>query len=343
MANGHSGHRSPPIWRYTVFLLSLLATTHVQGDSVSKFIFPDTNGLVLNTQDTILVSYISPFPSPGLYLWCWPGPHNVWAEDAAAPFNGTQPVFLNFTSDKPCWFNLRRVFDGPDGANGPEFDILSTTREGGSQTISTVDIATVSATSQTTSATDLTSSSPSTATTPDTTTTSTRTTIAPISTGISNQTNSTSPEGGGGGGMSATTAMGIAIGSTAGAIILVIAIFMCLRRFKRRIIEEAALKVAMGSGGGGSSSQYTGPATTTSTVIDSAVTSPYTDTTSYRDQLLSHIGQAWPRTPLQEISADRDRVEMATERYVAEMGSDNGAAEISTSYLGYSARFERYA
>ena len=53
------------------FFLTFLTTVAAEDDNPkSRFIFPDRGFLPIHLHDTLLVSYISSFPTPGLYLWC---------------------------------------------------------------------------------------------------------------------------------------------------------------------------------------------------------------------------------------------------------------------------------
>ncbi|KAM7221186.1 hypothetical protein V8F06_003361 [Rhypophila decipiens] len=233
---------SRPSWHLLLSFITGLSTTQlvvaVDANPKSAFTFPDEDWMVFQLNDVVLVSYVSSFPDPGLYAWCKDGDDvtQVFTKEPAAGYNGTQAVKIDFTSEGNCWWNLRRIFDSPDGANGRPFKVISVEREGGPRTIS-----------------------------PSTLSTSTTTTISSASTtptGLTNPTNQPSNESvpqntitdstSGSGGLSTGAAAGIGVGVGLVVLILLIAGVILLRRWKSTVIAEAvkASSKAATPGGG---------------------------------------------------------------------------------------------
>ncbi|KAK3689060.1 hypothetical protein B0T22DRAFT_165747 [Podospora appendiculata] len=207
----------------TWLLLSLLAiNTKVvaqdTGNWPSSFLYP-VGDLTFNTNDTVIVSYLSPFQSPEMYIWCTPGydTRKTWYSSKIPPFNGTVGVQLNFTSTEPCWFNLRRNNTGPDGANGHEFSVLDVVRKDGPQTFSLVSTSTSS-----TSAT----------------TTPTGTTTSVAAAGTSDT--APAPTGGTSSGLSAGAIAGIVIGAVVAVIAIFFGVLAYMARWKRSVREAAS-------------------------------------------------------------------------------------------------------
>ncbi|KAK3386114.1 hypothetical protein B0H63DRAFT_474222 [Podospora didyma] len=120
-------------------LLSRVVTAQTEDpDHGVRWQYPSPEGLIFNTEDTINVQYTSTFPSPHLFTFCnsaeaGKGPKYISQVDAA-PFNGTTPVWLNWTSATTCYFNLRPGLEAGHGSNGVKFNILGFERAGGGQT-----------------------------------------------------------------------------------------------------------------------------------------------------------------------------------------------------------------
>lgn len=233
----------------------------------SAFTFPAEVGMTFYQNDTVLVSYVSSFPDPGLYGWCEddsgikngmatslslrhdPGRRIltrllvVYSNDHAASFNGTQPVLIDFTFDTgKCWWNLRRQFESPDGANSPKFKVADTEREGGSQTISQ--------SSSSTTSTPPSSSTPSRQTGTSTLTTTTSSSTTTSTNGVSSNTSSSSPNDSGGLSTAAAAGIGVAVGVV--VIVFLIALLIWLRKWKSNVIAEAVKATQSGGAGGGS-------------------------------------------------------------------------------------------
>ncbi|KAM7198190.1 hypothetical protein V8F20_006217 [Naviculisporaceae sp. PSN 640] len=244
-------------------------------NSQSAFTFPAAgeDGMTYYQNDTVLVSYVSSFPDPGLYAWCKDDNgqvYNVYTNSHAASFNGTQPVLIDFTTDNgECWWNLRRQFESPDGANGGVFTVADTEREGGPQTISQFRLATSSMTTLAASSTSLTGNTRQTQTGA-----STFTTTSSSITSTSTDTDDVSPNGNGtnptpqqnsndGGGLSTAAAAGIGVAVGVVVVVFLIGLIIWLRKWKSNVIAEAVKATQSGSGGSGGSggSTFDSPAT----------------------------------------------------------------------------------
>ncbi|KAM7199116.1 hypothetical protein V8F33_004591 [Rhypophila sp. PSN 637] len=227
---------SRPSWHLLLSFITSLSTTQrvvaLDENPKSAFTFPDEDWMVFQQNDVVLVSYVSSFPDPGLYAWCKDGDNmtQVYTKEPAAGFNGTQAVKIDFTSEGNCWWNLRRIFNSPDGANGRPFKVISVEREGGPRTIS-----------------------------PSALSTSTTFTSASTPTGSTNPTNQPSNEsasqntttdstGGSGGGLSTGAAAGIGVAVGLVVLILLIAGVIFLRRWKSNVIAEAVKAVTPAEG-----------------------------------------------------------------------------------------------
>ncbi|KAK3317278.1 hypothetical protein B0T19DRAFT_288840 [Cercophora scortea] len=227
--DGMSRTRSRRSW----LLLSLLAINtktlaQDSGNWPSSFLYP-VGDLIFNINDTVIVSYLSPFPSPEMYVWCTPGfnTRNMWYSNKIPPYNGTVGVQLNFSSTEPCWFNLRRNNTGPDGANGNEFSITDIVRKDGPQTFSLVSTATASTSTTSTSAT----------------TSATTTTSASTAEKSDTSTPSTSPSTGSA--LSPGAIAGTVIGTVVAVIAIIFGILVYMARWKKSV-REAALAAGRG-------------------------------------------------------------------------------------------------
>ncbi|KAK4215577.1 hypothetical protein QBC37DRAFT_418887 [Rhypophila decipiens] len=235
---------SLPSWHLLLSFIAGLSTTQlvvaVDANPKSAFTFPDEDWMVFQLNDVVLVSYVSSFPDPGLYAWCKDGDNvtQVFTKEPAAGYNGTQAVKIDFTSEGNCWWNLRRIFDSPDGANGRPFKLISVEREGGPRTISPSALST--STMTTTSATS---------TTP---TGSTNPTNQPSNESVLPQNNPTDTNNSNSGGLSTGAAAGIGVAVGLVVLILLIAGVIFLRRWKSTVIAEAvkASSEAATPGGG---------------------------------------------------------------------------------------------
>ncbi|KAK0630475.1 hypothetical protein B0T17DRAFT_616125 [Bombardia bombarda] len=281
---------------FALFLTNVAVLTNAQDDAhwQSNFSFP-TDGQIFHTMDTVLVTYTSPFPSPRLYVWCGPGgPSQEFSEDAP-PFNASFPVLLNFTSAKPCWFNLRRIgyeevtsatnaTEAAEGVNGFEFNVLGSVRDGGPQTI-------VASSFTSTSTTSSSLSSPTSIST--TTSDSSTPSSAPAGSGG----NSIAAGSTGSGGLSAGAAAGIGVGVAIAVIALAAGAVVWLRRWKKKVRESPSIMHP--DGGGGDGLRYEAPG----------------DNGAYGNQAVQSHEQKWPlqqHAPYEMSEALMSAAEMPT-------------------------------
>ncbi|KAK4033470.1 hypothetical protein C8A01DRAFT_40072 [Parachaetomium inaequale] len=225
-----------------MLLTTALLAAGVAGQILGKkpvFLYPaDGSKYVYNKLDTVVVTYAAQDETAELYTFCDPGRETMIDHQTVPGFSASVPVLLNFTSEMPCWFDLRTGPNGIDGKNSVWFNVLSEERSTGPQTLG-VDSNTPR------SPTPPTLSTPSSRTTTRrnsrraATTDNSSSSIAPTSTPTpdSNEIPTPAPEGGetAGGGMSYWVATGIGLGTGIGLAVLIGLGFMCwCRRIDRQ-------------------------------------------------------------------------------------------------------------
>ncbi|KAE9374309.1 hypothetical protein N431DRAFT_481549 [Stipitochalara longipes BDJ] len=110
--------------------LMLLGRVQAVNNHGVDFLFP-TDGQILNFQDTINVTWTSPFPKPILYTFCYNSTTNNAHQEAVqrvTPYNGSQLVQLVWEGVASCNFDLRPNTTAGNGANSPNFIVLPTAR-----------------------------------------------------------------------------------------------------------------------------------------------------------------------------------------------------------------------
>ncbi|KAH9889591.1 hypothetical protein F4778DRAFT_381557 [Xylariomycetidae sp. FL2044] len=81
-----------------------------------------TEGSTFFYEDTVNVTYTSPFEKPLLYTFCTSTDGKVIQrkKGEVTPYNGTAPILLDWPEDgEPCWFNLRPNATQGTGSNSP--------------------------------------------------------------------------------------------------------------------------------------------------------------------------------------------------------------------------------
>lgn len=192
-------------------------------------------------------------------------------EQRAPGFNASVPVLLNFTSDTPCWFNVRTGPNGIDGENSATFNLLGEERSTGRKTFGPLDISEISSSSSLAPSSPAPSLSPS-----PSSPSSTDGVSGPAATDDSNDgessssttstPNSSQDTSSARGSLSAGASAGVGIG--AGIGVIAVAAVACWYLRRRR--NTAGMEISGGQhphsgGGGGDGSRmeqyfYTGPA-----------------------------------------------------------------------------------
>ncbi|KAH8678275.1 hypothetical protein BX600DRAFT_493572 [Xylariales sp. PMI_506] len=220
--------QAAPLALARLFIVNLLMSLGVFAASNGvTFLFP-TEGLTLYYLDTINVTYESDFSAPNLYTFCDSG-NDFIRSTAAAPYNGSTLVLLNFTSSTPCYFDLRPGTAAGQGANSDSFTLVNSQRGALTVGLSTTQSPT-STTSTTASTSTGTSSSSAVPTTSSATALTTTTSAAPTTT--------TTAAASGGDKLSTGAAAGIGVGATIAVIGLGAALAWWF--WRRRVARKAA-------------------------------------------------------------------------------------------------------
>ncbi|KAH8786318.1 hypothetical protein F5882DRAFT_122929 [Hyaloscypha sp. PMI_1271] len=122
---------NPSVFKsFLLCYLSLLGFTLSANNHGVRFLFPTTNQ-ILNYQDTVNVTWRSPFKNPLLYTFCYNSvTHDMIREgiQKVAPYNGSQLIPLVWKDVSSCNFNLRPNTTAGNGADSPLFIVLPTAR-----------------------------------------------------------------------------------------------------------------------------------------------------------------------------------------------------------------------
>ncbi|KAK4175213.1 hypothetical protein QBC36DRAFT_28089 [Triangularia setosa] len=116
----------------TLLLVASGLLASAQSD-FSEFVYPvpDGDSETYHSMDTVMVEYISNFETVAIWTFCASGAIETKFIQAAPSFNATVPIFLNFTSPRPCWFNIRSAAGDKFGANSQTFNVIGEERKGG--------------------------------------------------------------------------------------------------------------------------------------------------------------------------------------------------------------------
>ncbi|KAL2266782.1 hypothetical protein VTJ83DRAFT_6134 [Remersonia thermophila] len=131
--------RRGPTAGLRAMLLPLLAAClwagSAQGQDPSKkpiFLYPPPgSSFIYNKMDTVLVTYEAFYDQADFWIFCEPGKGKFVSRQKAPGWKATVPAVLNFTSDTPCWFNVRTGENGTDGANSAYFNVIGQVRQSG--------------------------------------------------------------------------------------------------------------------------------------------------------------------------------------------------------------------
>ncbi|KAK4155981.1 hypothetical protein C8A00DRAFT_31142 [Chaetomidium leptoderma] len=233
---------------------------------------PPNSANVYNKMDTVIVTYTSFHETAVLYAFCRPGHGDMVINQKVPGFNASVPVVLDFTSDTPCWFNLRTGTnsagtDFVDGVNGALWNLIGQENQAGRKVYGLAsDLDTVSSSSSTvssilsststvsSSSTTVSSISSSTSTVSSSSTTGSPPTAATSGSGSNSGAPNPNPSDsdtassapGGSGGLSAGASAGIGVGAAIGVLALAGGAFMLGRRRRRHDGQTTATTPGMG-------------------------------------------------------------------------------------------------
>ncbi|KAK4235168.1 hypothetical protein C8A03DRAFT_36999 [Achaetomium macrosporum] len=199
-------------------LVSSVASQEPDPRKQPGFLFPVSGEkAIYYMMDTVEVTYYSFYDTADLFTFCRPGVGQLIYQQKAPGFNATLqrpvPILLNFTSDTPCWFNVRTGPNGVDGANSETFNVIGEERSSGRQVFG-LDSASSSSPSSTATPSSSISSSSTSSGSAAASTSSGNTPNASANPGASESTSSSE----GPGGLSAGASAGIGIGVSLGVI-----------------------------------------------------------------------------------------------------------------------------